>query len=608
MNPKMPELRKKAMSLPLLPGVYIMKNKKDEIIYIGKAKKLKNRVSQYFGSQNRHAVKVLKMVENVDHFDYIVTDSEFEALVLEASLIKQNMPKYNILLKDDKGYSYIRVSGEKYKKIEAVLQKYDDDAQYIGPYTSSYSVRQSVDTANKIFKLYTCNKVFPRDFRKTRPCLNYYISQCCGVCTGKVSQQEYNDNFNQALRFLKGDTASVLKELNEKMLEASENLEFEAAAKYRDRINAVEKMKDKQKVIYKNVEDQDVFATAEHDFAVCLVVLRFADGRLYDSEHFFFETSEDSAEQQRAKYITSYYSMRNNIPRQITIDGEVEDKELLEKWLSEKRGKKSVIFVPQKGEQAELVKMCKENAADKLALLKGKSGRDVAVLDELRVLLGLKTSPDYIESYDISHTAGADSVGGMIVFKDGRPYRKAYKRFAVKGFTNDDYGSMNEVLTRRFKEYEKNKDSGEGFGKLPDLILLDGGEGQVNAVLPLLREFNLDIPVFGMVKDSKHKTRAISTGGGEIEINSKRQVFTLVSSIQDEVHRFSIAYHHKKHASTGLKMSLTDIDGVGPSKAKALLKYFKTLKAIKEASVDELNEVPNISKTVAKNIYEYYHK
>ncbi len=606
MNGKIPQLRKKAMSLPLLPGVYIMKDAKDEIIYIGKAKKLKNRVSQYFGSQNHHAVKVRKMVDNVDHFDYIVTDSEFEALVLECSLIKQHMPKYNILLKDDKGYSYIKITGDKYKKIEAVLQKTDDGAQYIGPYTSSYAVKQSVDTANKIFKLYQCNKRFPEDIRKSRPCLNYYISQCCGVCTGKVSQREYAENFDQALRFLKGETESVLKELNEKMNAASENLEFENAAKYRDKINSVKRIKDKQKVVYKTVEEQDVFASAEFDGTVCLVVLRFNDGRLYDSEHFFFENGEDSPQSRRASYITSYYSIRNNIPKRVTVDGPIDDKELLEQWLSEKKGKKVVIFEPERGEQVQLVKMCCENARDKLALYKNKNRKSMAELEELKTLLNLKSAPNYIESYDISHTAGADSVGGMIVFKDGKPYKRAYKRFTIKGFQNDDYGSMNEVLTRRFNEYEKNKDSGDGFGRLPDLILLDGGIGQVNAVADVMRRFRLDVPVFGMVKDGKHKTRAIASNGGEIAINSKRAVFTLVSEIQNEVHRFSVEYHHKKHSKNSLSMSLTKINGVGEKKAKALLKHFKTIKAVKSATKEELMQVSGITENLAENIISYY--
>ena len=608
MNEKMPELRKKAMSLPMLPGVYIMKDSNDEIIYIGKAKKLKNRVSQYFGSQNHHSVKVRKMVENVDHFDYIVMDSEFEALVLECSLIKQHMPKYNILLKDDKGYSYIRVSGDKYKKIDAVLQKYDDGAQYIGPYTSSFAVKQSVDTANKIFKLYQCNKSFPKDIKKTRPCLNYYISQCCGVCTGKVSQEEYSENFEQALRFLKGETDLILKELTKKMNTASENLEFENAAKYRDKINAVNRIKDKQKVVYKNVEEQDVFATAEYDETICLVVFRFNDGRLYDSEHFFFENDGETDESRRATYITSYYSMRSAVPKRVTVDGAVEDKELVEEWLSQKKGKKVKIFIPERGEQSELVNMCRENAKDKLALYKNKSRKAITELEELKTLLNLKNTPDYIESYDISHTAGADSVGGMIVFKYGKPYKKAYKRFAIKGFQNDDYGSMNEVLMRRFKEYEKNKETGEGFGKLPDLILLDGGVGQVNAVLDVLRDFKLDIPVFGMVKDGKHRTRAIASNGGEIAINSKRAVFTLISEIQNEVHRFSIAYHHKKHTNKNLSMSLTQIEGIGQKKAKELLKHFRTLKAIKDASKEELLKVNGISEALADNIIEFYKK
>lgn len=555
--------QKKAMSLPLLPGVYIMKNADGEIIYIGKAKALKNRVSQYFGSQNRHPIKVRKMVENVDRFDYIVTGSEFEALVLECSLIKQHSPKYNILLKDDKGYSYIRISEGEYRKISAVFNKKDDGSEYIGPYLSSYSVRQSVDAANKIFKLPQCNKVFPRDFGKSRPCLNYYISQCCGLCTGKIKKSDYDEAVDGAIAFLKGDSRDIIADLRVKMEKAAEELDFEQAAKLRDRINSIERIKEKQKVVYKSVEEQDVFATADIDGSVCLAVLRFSNGRLFDSEHFFFDDPGDK-EGMRSDFITSYYSMRDNIPKRVTVDGEVADRELLEQWLSEKKGKKVTVFVPARGEQLEIVNMCRKNAEEKLAIKKGRTGREIAVLDELKDLLGLKKTPEYIESYDISHTAGQDSVAGMIVFKGGKPYRKAYKRFSIKSFDgNDDYRAMNEVLTRRFSEYEKSKDSTEGFGKLPDLILLDGGVGQVHAVEPVLREFGLKIPLFGMVKDNRHRTRAISGDGGEIAINSKRQVFTLVSEIQNEVHRFSVAYHHQKHAKRGLSLSLTEIEGVG---------------------------------------------
>lgn len=606
MNPKMKILRKKAMSLPLLPGVYIMKNADGKIIYIGKAKALKNRVSQYFGSQNRHPVKVRKMVENVDRFDYIVTGSEFEALVLECSLIKQHSPKYNILLKDDKGYSYIRISEGEYRKISAVFNKKDDGSEYIGPYLSSYSVRQSVDAANKIFKLPQCNKVFPRDFGKSRPCLNYYISQCCGLCTGKIKKSDYDEAVDGAIAFLKGDSRDIIADLRAKMEKAAEELDFEQAAKLRDRINSIERIKEKQKVVYKSVEEQDVFATADIDGSVCLAVLRFSNGRLFDSEHFFFDDPGDK-EGIRSDFITSYYSMRDNIPKRVTVDGEVADRELLEQWLSEKKGKKVTVFVPARGEQLEIVNMCRKNAEEKLAIKKGRTGREIAVLDELKDLLGLKKTPEYIESYDISHTAGQDSVAGMIVFKGGKPYRKAYKRFSIKSFDgNDDYRAMNEVLTRRFSEYEKSKDSTEGFGKLPDLILLDGGVGQVHAVEPVLREFGLKIPLFGMVKDNRHRTRAISGDGGEIAINSKRQVFTLVSEIQNEVHRFSVAYHHQKHAKRGLSLSLTEIEGVGEKRASALLKYFKTMTAIKNAEVDELSKAPGITSAVAQNIYDYY--
>jgi len=599
-------LRKKAMSLPLLPGVYIMKNADGEIIYIGKAKALKNRVSQYFGSQNRHPIKVRKMVENVDRFDYIVTGSEFEALVLECSLIKQHSPKYNILLKDDKGYSYIRISEGEYRKISAVFNKKDDGSEYIGPYLSSYSVRQSVDAANKIFKLPQCNKVFPRDFGKSRPCLNYYISQCCGLCTGKIKKSDYDEAVDGAIAFLKGDSRDIIADLRVKMEKAAEELDFEQAAKLRDRINSIERIKEKQKVVYKSVEEQDVFATADIDGSVCLAVLRFSNGRLFDSEHFFFDDPGDK-EGMRSDFITSYYSMRDNIPKRVTLDGEVADRELLEQWLSEKKGKKVTVFVPARGEQLEIVNMCRKNAEEKLAIKKGRTGREIAVLDELKDLLGLKKTPEYIESYDISHTAGQDSVAGMIVFKGGKPYRKAYKRFSIKSFDgNDDYRAMNEVLTRRFSEYEKSKDSTEGFGKLPDLILLDGGVGQVHAVEPVLCEFGLKIPLFGMVKDNRHRTRAISGDGGEIAINSKRQVFTLVSEIQNEVHRFSVAYHHQKHAKRGLSLSLTEIEGVGEKRASALLKYFKTITAIKNAEVDELSKAPGITSAVAQNIYDYY--
>ncbi len=608
MNEKLHILREKSMKLPLTPGVYIMKNKQGKIIYIGKAKKLKNRVSQYFGSQNKHPIKVRKMVENVDDFDYILTDSEFEALVLEASLIKQHQPKYNILLKDDKGYSYIKVTNEPYRKISAVLQKDDENADYIGPFTSSYSVKQSVDEANKIFRLPQCNKSFPRDFKKGRPCLNFHINRCMGVCTGKISKSEYDEAVNDALDFLNGDITKIIRQLKGKMNDCAENLDFENAGKYRDRIRAIENMQSKQKVVTETGDSKDVFAVAQNEHDICIAVLRFDKGRLCDSEHFFFD-EEKMVENIRCNLLIQYYGMNRQVPKKVLVDEIFEDIELLEEHLTVVRGKKCTVTVPQRSDGLKLVNMCRENAYEKLAQKKGKQAVEIKPLEELKTLLGLAKTPEYIESYDISHTGGEDNVAGMIVFKNGRPLKRAYRTFNIKSFQGqDDYGSMREVLSRRFDEYFKLKDENaeEGFGKLPDLILLDGGKGQVSVVREVLAEKNLQVPLFGMVKDSKHKTRAITGDGGEIAINSTRSVFTLVSEIQEEVHRFSVGFHHKKHAKRGLELSLTKIDGIGEAKAKELLRVFKTIKNIKSASVLDLEQVKGINHQLAEKIYNFY--
>ena len=605
----MKALRKKAMALPLTPGVYIMKNSKGEIIYIGKAKALKNRVSQYFGSQNNHPVKVRKMVENVDDFDVILTDSEFECLVLECSLIKQHSPKYNILLKDDKGYSYIKITKGEYPSFSFTYRQDDDSAEYLGPYLSAFWAKQSVDAAKKIFFLPQCSKEFPRDIsRKNRPCLNYHINQCMGVCAGKVSREEYLEAFNSAISFLKGGGKDVVQELTRQMNEASENLEFEKAAKIRDRINAVNRIKQKQKVYSNVIEEQDVFAFAKDGKNICLMVMRFKNSRLYDSSDYILENDGTEPEELRREAVLRYYqSGRVDVPKRITLDGDVNDRELLEQYLTELRKKKCEVTVPKRAEQLQIVKLCHENAAERLAQFSGKTGKDIQTLEELGVLLGLEKTPEIIESYDISHTAGSDTVGGMIVFKDGRPYKKGYRRFIIKDYTNDDYASMNEVLTRRFNEYSKEKETGEGFGRLPDLILLDGGVGQVNAVKPVLEQFRLDIPLFGMVKDSKHRTRAIASDGGELAVNSNKRVFSLVTSIQDEVHRFAISYHHQKHSKRTLTSRFTEIDGIGEVKAKALLKHFKTVSAVKNATVGQLKEVKGISEKNAESIYNYFN-
>ncbi len=606
MNDRIPYLRKKSMKLPMNPGVYIMKNKSGEIIYIGKAKLLKNRVSQYFGSQNNHTIKVRKMVENVNDFDYILTDSEFEALVLECSLIKQHMPKYNILLKDSKGYSYVKITKGPFGRISACFKKENDSSTYLGPFTSGYSMRSMVEEANKIYKLATCNRKFPADCGKGRPCLNYFIGQCCAPCTGKVSAKEYEESLNDAVEFLKGGQSQQIKQLKKQMEEYSENLEFEKAAKIRDRINAMEKITSKQKVVSSVVKQQDVFAIVQSGEKACLHILRFNKGILFDSEDFIFDAQEDLPSA-RHELIMSYYSFGRIIPARITLDGEAEDTEILSQWLSEKAGHKVTVGTVQKGEQASLVAMCRKNAAEKLAQYMGRAMKETAALDELKNLLGLKKVPEYIESYDISHTAGSDNVAGMIVFKNGSPYKKAYKKFMIKGFSGqDDYGSMREVLTRRFEHYLDENETDEGFKTLPDLILLDGGHGQINAVKPVLDRLGLSVPLYGMVKDDKHRTRAIAVDGGEVAITSKRQAFTLVSEIQEEVHRFAITYHKSKHSKSSIETKLTQIDGIGEKKAKLLLKSFKTMKAISSASIEELNSVSGISKTNAEKIYEYF--
>lgn len=606
---KKKELRKKAMQLPLSPGVYIMHDKAGEIIYIGKAKALKNRVSQYFGSDRNHEEKVRRMVQNVDWFEYIVTDSEFEALVLESSLIKQNQPKYNILLKDDKGYSYIRVSGGSWPRITEVKKIEDDGAKYIGPYLSSWSIKQTIDSARKIFRLPDCNKKFPQDFGKSRPCLNYYIKQCCAPCRGRMGEDEYNEAFQQALDFIKGGSSTSVRALTARMEEAAENMEFELAARLRDRISAINKMKERQKVVASRVEEQDVFALAQGETHTAFEVFRFTGGKLSDRESFLTEGCQPDPEA-RSEFLRQYYAIRDRVPPVVALDGEIEDQGLIERWLSEKRGRAVHITVPQRGEQHQLVQMCRTNAAESIAQHTGTAGRDASALDELRRLLGLEKAPAYIESYDISNLQGGENVAGMVVFENGRPLKSAYRKFKIKTVDGqDDYGSMREVIRRRFEEYKSHQLEGDntGFGRLPDLILLDGGKGHVAAVQPLLEEMGVQVPLFGMVKDDKHRTRAIALTGGEIAISSTRRAFTLVSSIQDEVHRFAIGYHRQQRKKAAISSTLTSIEGIGQSRAKALLKHFKTVTAISEADLPELEQAPGMTKPAARRVFEFFH-
>lgn len=596
------------MALPLQPGVYIMKNKSGDIIYIGKAKKLRNRVSQYFGSQNNHSEKVRRMVENVDDFDYIITDSEFECLILECSLIKQHTPKYNILLKDDKGYSYIRVTDEPYRRLSYVLQKADDGARYIGPYKSSYYVKSSVEEANKIFGLPTCTRRFPEDFGRFRPCLNFHIKQCCAPCTGRVKLSDYNERVESALEFLSGDSSGTMRLLQERMMAAAEALDFERAARYRDQIAAMKKLRDKQKVVDISIDELDVIAVVREGKKGSATVLRFADSRLYDTDNFIVDDIDD-IDVFRSEFILRYYTLRDDIPAHIALDGEVDDAANIELWLSEKKGRRVYLSVPQRGVQKNLVDMCLKNAYEALGQQRGVTGKQLSVLDELKGLLGLDRLPEYIESYDISNLAGQDNVAGMVVFENARPLKSAYRKFKIKSFSGqDDFGSMAEVLTRRLDEYKKASESGvtDGFGRLPDLILLDGGKGQVSAVLPVIEASGLSIPVFGMVKDDRHRTRAIVSQSGEIAIRPNRAVFTFITNIQDEVHRYAIGFNRQQRKKT-LGSSLEEIPGIGKKRAKELLRFFRTVKNISNASVDELEQAPGMTRPAAVSVYNYYH-
>ena len=603
---RLSRLLSKARRLPLSPGVYIMKNDAGKIIYIGKAKKLQNRVSQYFGAGTRHAEKVRQMVANVEDFDYILCDSEFEALMLECSLIKQNQPKYNILLKDAKGFHYIRVTPPPFSTIKAVKMIKNDGAEYIGPYYSSYVVKQSVDVALKAFKLPQCNKT-AADFARrnyARPCLNFHLGQCSAPCCGKIKQAAYDEAASAAVEFLKKGSADTVKLLTAQMNDAAENLEFERAAKLRDRINALKSMSEKQKVVESSVNEQDIIALANSDEKSCVEMFRFRGGLLTDRESFFFDRYDDE-KQMRYEFITQFYSS-NEIPRQITLDGEVADHGLVEHFLSERLGKKVSIVIPKRGEQAKLVAMCCDNAAEHLTDKLGRRGHEGAALDELAKLLGLSAPPRIIECYDISHTAGEDVVAGMVVFRDGVPFKSGYKKFAIKSAAaGDDCAAMAEVLSRRFDEYEKGEDV--GFATLPDLILLDGGKGQVDAVSEFFEKKKVNVPLFGLVKDDKHRTRAIVSKKGEIALKSTRAAYTLAATIQEEVHRFAIGYHRKKQRSK-IGSSLTKIDGIGETRAKALLRHFGTIDNIRRVEIDDILRVKGMNITTAKAVFDYFHQ
>lgn len=605
------ELYQKAKMLPLLPGVYIIRNRQDEIIYIGKAKRLRTRVSQYFREGVPHDAKVTKMIQNAFQFDVIVCQSEFEALVLEASQIKAHTPKYNILLKDDKGYSYVRVTKEPYPRLSAVLQKEEDGAEYIGPYTSSFAVRQMVESAQDSFLLPRCGKSFPRDIGKGRPCLNAHIGKCMAVCSGKVSQESYCEAVRGAVHLIRHGKKDIVKELEQRMADAAERLDFEAAALLRDQIAAIRKVSAGQKVVISEETNMDVISLAGTPHAVCAAVLRYRQGRLTDKREFLFHDTTD-IDAVREEFLPRYYLDGEDIPRTVAVDALPESGEALGQLLSQTRGSAVHLYVPQRGDVAKLVEMAYTNAVERLARESGRYAREDRMLDEAAVVLGLPAAPRLIESYDISNWGDGTSVCGMVVFEDGKPKKSGYRKFKMKTVAGtDDYASMAETLSRRAAEYTAHAAEGDGsqFGQKPDVILLDGGRGQVSAVAAALAGTDLaDVPLFGMVKDDRHRTRAIVTAdGGEIAISMHRGIFTFITAIQDETHRFANVYRRQQYNKKAYSSSLTQIPGIGPAAAKALLAEFKTVAAVRTASEEELQKARGIGPAAAKTIFAHFH-
>lgn len=604
------ELYQKACALPLLPGVYIIRDREGTIIYIGKAKRLRTRVSQYFREGVPHDAKVTQMIRHAFEFDVIVTTSEFEALVLEASQIKAHNPKYNILLKDDKGYSYVRVSPAPWRRITAVLQKEEDGADYIGPFTSSFAVREMVETACTAFRLPTCGRQFPRDIKKGRPCLNLHIGRCMGVCTGRIQLEDYEESVTEALRLIRYGKGDIIKTLETRMEQAAERLDFEKAALLRDQIAAIRRIALGQRVVTDDDKEQDVIAFAGAAGAVCAAILRFRQGKLQDKKEFVFKDSTD-IDTLREEFLPRYYlSGGETPPRVVAVDAPLPDQELLAQALSQERGGKVRIYTPERGDNARLVQMAYVNAVERLAREAGRAGIDRAgrLLDETAHLLGLSQPPHIIESYDISNWGDGTSVAGMIVYEDGKPKRSGYRTFRIRSVLGtDDYASMAETLSRRAAEYAAGA-SGQ-FGQKPDLILLDGGRGQVSAVRGALAGTPLaDVPLFGMVKDDHHRTRAIVTADGqEIALSMHRGVFTFITGIQDEVHRFSIQYQRRNQKKKAYSSTLTAIPGVGPATAKALLAAFGSVGAVRTATLEQLAAAKGVNSRAARAVWEAFH-
>ena len=601
-NDRLGFLRDKANKLTLSPGVYLMKDKTGKIIYVGKAKALKNRVTTYFHSIENHNPKTYKLVSNIYDFDFIVCPSELDALVLEASLIKLHNPKYNILLKDDKGYNYIKITKGDFPKLSYALNTNDENADYIGPYTSGFTVKQTVEDANKIFMLPSCSKVFPRDFKKERPCLNYQIKRCMGVCTGKFTAEEYQKHFNSAIEYIKSGSKDSIERLRREMEEASDKLEFEKAAKLRDQIIAIEKADRSQKIMSDKTTDYDIVALAQNMELSSVAVVKYRGGRLIDKENFYIGDEYDPS-QMRSDFLVEYYSSKPSMPKEIYLDREIDDKSLLEEYFRGKFGHKVSLIVPQRGEGLNQIVLARNNASEYLALKVGRTAKEINALEDLAKLLGLPKIPMYIESYDISNMGEETRVAGMIVYRNGRPFKAGYRKFTIKDVVGlNDYACMQEVIRRRFQHY---KDGDESFSTMPDLILLDGGKGHVSAVQEVLDEMGIEVSLFGLVKDDKHRTRAIAKEGGEIQVNANKNLFNLLTNIQDEVHRFSISFQRQQHKKKQYELEITRVKGIGEKKALALLKHFKTKQGLKDASAEELARIAKVNKETADELYLY---
>lgn len=609
--------------LPSQPGVYLMHDAKDEIIYVGKAVSLKNRVRQYFQSSRNKSAKIEQMVSRIARFEYIVTDSEMEALVLECNLIKEHQPRYNTMLKDDKAYPYIKVTvGEDFPRVMLARTMKKDKNRYFGPYTSAGAVKDTIDLIHKLYKIRTCSRNLPRDTGKERPCLNYHIKQCDAPCQGYISKEEYGENIRQVLEFLNGRYDGVLKNLEEKMKAASDAMDFEKAIEYRDLLSSVKKVAQKQKITSSNMEDRDIIAMARDDMDAVVQVFFVREGKLIGRDHFRMSVATaETRGQILSSFVKQFYAGTPFLPKELWVQYELEDMELIGQWLSARKGQKVRITVPKKGDKERLVELAEKNAA--LVLIqdnernKREEMRTIGAMNQVAQWLGLE-NVRRMEAFDISNISGYESVGSMVVFENGRPKRSDYRKFRIKTVIGpNDYASMKEVLTRRFthgmEEEKQLKNQGVekefgSFTRFPDLLMMDGGKGQVNIALEVMEQLGLSIPVCGMVKDDSHRTRGLYYQNVEIPIDRHSEGFRLITRIQDEAHRFAIEYHRSLRSKSQVRSILDEIPGIGDTRRKSLMRSFQSLDAVREASVEELCQVPGMNRAAAESVYQFFRR